>query len=277
MCGRVGPDEARALTQHYRSITPNAADADIVESAAAEHGRVCAQPETGECGARSQRSIGKCRQFSTVRTNFHVGCEPAQPSRNINPSPIFLENRIGATGTSRRPDFAERTGSVGQSIQIAWLSYVLMELDRPTDLVRAFDARFATVGAYLASQAADGARTLSRAGIRARRAPARCTGAAQLCARPIDHAEANGTAASLNASNWAYLLLSEGDRAGALAKLETGVGTAWWQVCGTDVWIGDLWWVAPLNGDPRFEAIKGRCQQIDEQRKLAGLAPAVLR
>lgn len=72
--------------------------------------------------------------------------------------------------------------------------------------------------------------------------------------------------------------MSEGDRTGALAKLEAGVNTAWWQACGGYPWIGDTWGFAPLHGDPRLEAVKGRCRaEVNKQRKLAGFAPAVLR
>ena len=42
--------------------------------------------------------------------------------------------------------------------------------------------------------------------------------------------------------------------------------------------IGDDNLLAPLNGDSRFEAAKGRCQaELNKQRKLAGFAPAVLK
>ncbi|MGL4542770.1 MAG: hypothetical protein ACRCUI_09695, partial [Polymorphobacter sp.] len=84
---------------------------------------------------------------------------------------------------------------------------------------------------------------------------------------------------------WAVLLMGEGNRAGALAKLEAGVGTAWWRVCGNFPWFGETYpWLGerraltPLGGDPRFEAVKTRCRtEINKQRKLAGMAPAALK
>ncbi len=274
------PEKARALTQHYRSITPNAADADIVESSAAL--------DMGEY-ARSLKlanaALARNAQSANA-ANFRLNALLAMQAANqLSPAEIstLLPYRWRIVSTQMGPaaDLILRNGPAAwdDPLQIAWLSYVLMDLDRPTDLVRAFDARFTAVGAYLASQVADeyGALYLAPAFERVgRRGDAEAL--RNFARARMTHAEANGTAASLNASNWAFLMLSEGDRAGALAKLEAGIGTAWWQVCGTDVWIGDLWWVAPLNGDPRFEAVKGRCRaEINKQRKLAGLAPAVLK
>lgn len=142
-----------------------------------------------------------------------------------------------------------------------------------------FDARFENVAAYLATPTAEEGGAIALAGAFdsvGRSADAKVL--RRFARSKMTRAEANGTSVAYNAINWATLLLSEGDRAGALTKLERGIDTAWWPVCTSFPWIGEQFRLRPLNGDPRFEAVKGRCRtEINKQRKLAGLAPAVLK
>lgn len=275
------PDKARTLTQHYRSMTPNAADADIVESSAAlDMGEYARSLKLANAALARNAQSANAANFRRNALIAMMAANQLSPTVISTLDRYFWEIVFDGQIASGADLILKQGPSLWDDVnQVFALSYALVQLDRSAELVKSFDSRFTSVASFLATSAADPYTTLSlapafdrvgrQADARALRSFARTT---------MLHAEANGTAASLNASNWAYLLLSEGNRAGALAKLEAGVGTAWWQVCGTYVWIGDLWWFAPLNGDPRFEAVKGRCRaEINKQRKLAGLAPAVLK
>ena len=271
--------DARQVVRHYRAIAPNPADGDFVDSSLSLR--------SGEL-ARGLLSANAALVRNPQMSN-------AQEARENALLSMFAHDRLTAAElTARSPylplamakqwrqvaDLALKDGAAtwNDPINLYYLAFALMQIDKPTELVRVFDGAFVNLDAYLAAPVAEpfGALTLASAFDSVER-PAEARALRNFSRARMIRAEANGTAASVNAYNWARLLLSEGDHSGALTKLERGVNAAWWQVCDSP-WIGDDKLLAPLNGDPRFEAVKGRCRaEINKQRKLAGFEPAVLK
>lgn len=272
-------DQARVAAARFRAISPDPAEADLVD-----FGKTYIVGDYARALAHANAALARNPKLT-----------PARYFKFQALTAMFAFDRVSDAEWAIKPPFYRRYYSdqpqeaarmVLTNGASAWddqLQVVILTfgLDAAT-LVRAFDARFANVGTFLASPVA--------AQFRAENAWLYLAAAFDRVGRQADalllrkaararmtYAEANGLAPSNNAVTWAMLLLAEGDREGALTRLERGTAAAWWLVCNGFPRIGNQKPLASLNGDPRFEAIKGRCRaEINKQRKLAGIAPPLL-
>jgi TolB-like protein len=269
----------RLAAQRFRAVAPDLADADLVDVYAAsctgEFGRAV---RLADSALARNPQMTQAREFQLVSLGEMYAFDHISDDLwRLLPAlyrQAFTGNWQDAVNTAMEGGPGFWSGQNDRSV----VSYTLMQLNRPADLIRAFNARFRDVSAYLAdpSAEADTALTLSAAFERLGRAPDARALRDFARTRMTLH-QAHGAVAATNALNWAKLRLAEGDRAGALATLEEGVAAAWWRVCSGPIWLGDNWSLAPLRGDPRFEAVKGRCRvEINAQRKAAGIGPADL-
>lgn len=269
-------DSIHATAKRFRAVSPNLADADYVDSEAAiALGNNARGLEFASAAlARNPKmTLAFRNQINTLSVMFAYD--------------QFSEDIWAFLPAFYRPayygNWPAATALVLKSGAAAWDDpsqvKILANAGEPAAAARVFDARFENVAAYLATPTAEEGGAIALAGAFdsvGRSADAKVL--RRFARSKMTRAEANGTSVAYNAINWATLLLSEGDRAGALTKLERGIDTAWWPVCTSFPWIGEQFRLRPLNGDPRFEAVKGRCRtEINKQRKLAGLAPAVLK
>lgn len=174
----------------------------------------------------------------------------------------------------KRPD---ESNKISETNHIAIL---MVQSGRPADLVRAFDARFPDVAAFTALSGAEPTSALLLAhGFEAAGRSGDARVLRDFARAGILREEANGTPLSWYAPYCAALLVVEGDHSGALTRLERGLSAAPMRVCSLGgIWIGDFRPLTPLFGEPRFAAIKARCQaEINMQRKVAGFPPAVFK
>jgi len=268
-------DLALATAKRFRSVSPNLADADLIDGYAAQYTGDYARSLAflNAALARNPKLSSADGTKLSVLTSM-LAVDHISDAAWANFPPYY---RLAYSG-----DWPKAAAMVQKNGAAAWDDPIQVEViaygaDAAT-AVSAFDARFANVAAYLATPFADetGALLLARAFDGVGRA-ADAKALRNFARVKMTRAEANGNAASFNAVNWATVLAAEGDRAGALTKLERGLDTAWWHVCAWP-WIGDQPVLTPLHGDPRFAAVKGRCRvEINKQRKLAGIPPAALK
>lgn len=276
-------DAALMNAKRFRAVSPDLAAADSVDSEVAlSSGR----PGFGFKQARSALARNPRASDSSIMlvasaidlfaTDRLTATEWKNAGFQFWPQQVFAGNwAVVADPLLRnRPD---ENNKIGETNDIA---ISMVQSGRPADLVRAFDARFADVAAYTALSGADpttavllahGFEAAGRAGdARALRDFARAG---------ILRAEAKGLPLSWSAPHWAALLAAEGDRSGALTRLERGLSATPMRVCSLGgIWIGDYRPLAPLFAEPLFAAIKARCRdEINKQRKVAGFPPAVFK
>ena len=269
-------DRARATAIHYRTVSPNLADADYVDAEAAI--------ATG--------NFARGLAFANAALARNPKMTLALKNQIAALASMFAHDRLSDAAWAILPayhraaydgDWPTATAMVLKSGAAAWDDppqvQIMANAFEPAVAARLFDARFANVAAYLATPTAEESGALAFAGTFDSIGRSADAKALRTFARSkMTRAEANGTSPAYNALYWATLLLGEGDRAGALTKLERGIDVAWWPACSYYPWIGNQLRLRTLNGDPRFEAVKTRCRtEINKQRKLAGIPPAVLK
>jgi hypothetical protein len=149
----------------------------------------------------------------------------------------------------------------------------LASAGRWDQLLHLFDARFGSATSYANSTASS-----DRSGVTialALEQAGRVVDAREMRAvmkERLSRAERDGVAPAQDSIDWAGILLAEGDRGAAMARLEAGIATQRWAVCGGPFWLGDLPTLAPLRGDRRFEAVLESCRsKIATERKAAGM------
>lgn len=274
---------ALLAAKRFRAISPDLADADLVDAAFANS---MGQPGRGFLLAKSalarnpRSSYGSIMLVSNAIDLFATDRLTATEWKNAGfqfwPQQAFAGNwAVVADPLLRnRPDETNRFGETSD------IAISMVQSGRPTDLVRAFDARFPDVAAYTALAGAHPTTTVLLAhGFEAAGRSGDARVLRDFARAEILREEANGIPLSANAIDWAALLAAEGDRAGALTRLERGLSSAPMRVCRErGIWIGDYRPLAPLFSEPRFAAIKARCRdEINKQRKVAGFPPAVFK
>lgn len=155
------------------------------------------------------------------------------------------------------------------------LLYSLAVLRRDEDFLRAVATRFGSVTVDQRAAGWDATTTLATAAALAR------TGRPDDAKLQRDRARANlvrrqasGFDPVFDTWGWTMLLAAEGDRAGALARLETGLRRQWWIVCGGPSYPEDEIAIAGLDREPRARAVAAACRvRIDAERQRAGLGP----
>ncbi len=94
----------------------------------------------------------------------------------------------------------------------------------------------------------------------------------------LDRYVRDGQAKSTLPFELGMLALGDGKPAVALDRLDDGFKRQWVFACNGPFWIGTFPPFASLRGNPRFEAVLAGCRtKINEQRRLAGMVPVVLR
>lgn len=274
------PAQVWEVEKGFRALSPNPADAELVESDAAM--------ATGDF-ARALRLADNALRRNPQSTN-------AISSRNNALLPLFGVAEIPMTQrifwpkaywqalSGRSDEVARLLLQQGRTVwddmlEVYLLANALNDLGRGNELVAGFDARFASIAEYTSSPAAapGGAMQIASAMDGAGRGgdAAALRGFAR--ARMVRN-EAGGLSPSWNAADWATLLLAANDRQGAVAKLEDGLKRNWADLCSGPFWLGDLRNLKPLRGNVRFEAVLLQCRgAINKQRAQAGLAAAVLK
>jgi hypothetical protein len=261
-------------------LSPDPADAELVESDAAM--------ATGDF-ARALKLADTALRRNPKSTNAISSRNNALlPLLGVDQIPltqrIFWPDAYWQALSGRWDEVARLLLQQGRSVwddtlQIYLMSYALTNLGRGADLVASFDARFASIAEYTTSPAASpgGATLIASAMDKAGRS-ADATALRGFARARMVRNEAGGLSPSWNAADWATLLLAGNDRAGAVAKLEDGLTRNWADVCSGPLWIGDLWPLKPLRGDPRYDRVLERCRTaINKQRAQAGLTPVALK
>lgn len=155
---------------------------------------------------------------------------------------------------------------------------VLTELGRERDIVRLFRARFpgaidiADVRTWDIYAPALTARALAMAGDEGAAATLR-----NVARATNEQRIKEGSAPAQLSFELAMVAVGDGQAGVALDGLTAAFKSQWYGVCQGPDWIGTFPPFAKLRGDPRFEAVLAGCRiKINEQRRLAGMAPATL-
>lgn len=274
------PAKVWEVERAFRALSPDPADAELVESDAAM--------ATGDF-ARALKLADTALRRNPKSTNAISSRNNALlPLLGVDQIPltqrIFWPDAYWQALSGRWEEVARLLLQQGRSVwddtvQIYLMSYALTDLGRGAELVASFDARFASIAEYTTSPAASpGGATLIASSMDKAGRNADATALRGFARARMVRNEAGGLSPSWNAADWATLLLAGNDRAGAVAKLEDGLTRNWADVCSGPLWIGDLWPLKPLRGDPRFDRVLDRCRTaINKQRAQAGLPPAVLK
>jgi TolB-like protein len=267
------PVAGRAAADRFRSLSLDQAETDLVESYFANGSGNFAQgiKFADAAIARTPTLTLAVQIRDTLMSALFAG-----QGAGAHAGSDATENRLGALRD--RAGAASIAARMGTKIwddpqSAAALASALVAGDRSALLVRDFDLRFAGVAAYAASTLSADRSTIPLA--LALDQAGRATDARamrDLARNRLLRAESAGVAPAQNSIDWAGLLLAEGNRAGAVARLETGLKVGWWMVCSGPFWLGDLPTLAPLRGDARFESILGQCRsRINAERKMAGM------
>ena len=268
------------VERRFRALSPDPADAEVVESDAAM--------ATGEF-ARALRLADTALRRNPKSSN-------AIASRNNALLPMLATAQIPLTQRIYWPDaywqalsgrwdetarllLREGRSVWDDTLKIYLLAYALTQQDRSDALVASFDARFASIAEYSASPAAapSGAVLIAAAMQKAGRV-ADATALRGFARARMLRNEAGGLSPSWNSADWAALLVAANDNPGAIAKLEDGLKRNWADVCSGPFWLGDQLPLQALHNEPAFVSVLGRCRDaINKQRALAGLPAAALK
>ena len=276
-------DAARDTARRFRVLSPSPADADSVDSVVAfvsgNYGKSLgfANAALARNPALSNMIISRMHSYLGLFAAKRITAnEWTNAPSQFLPSQAYLGNWAELAALAQGND----ANSMTKPQQMDALALAFSQLSRPADLEKAFDARFANVAAFAAPDA-NLSTTLALAS--AFDAVGRASDARALrdfVRASLTRSEANGTASSANVMSWAMLATAEGDRSGALTRLERGFAAAPMRVCsnGFAIWMGAYRPLAPLFAEPRFAAIKARCQdEINKQRNVAGFPPVVFK
>lgn len=248
---------SQAVAARFRTLSVDAASTSLVDAYAAD----------------ALGSYGRALMLTNALVARNPKFTIAVQLRDRIVAAIFASPASAGAQPGAAPAWQDRPAAIG------W-AYAMLSHRREADLARSFDARFGGAAAYgaLEHPRFDVAMAVAVALAYDRIGRARDAGILRDAARrQMQRSEAAGLAPSNDALAWAALSLARGDRAAALATLQSALTTRWWAVCRGPYWIGALPSFTPLRGDPAFEAIARICRtRLNDQRRLARLAPAAL-